>query len=284
MGLSEARPLPIHRGDRTFRRLDFDRYVGIDYSGAKTPTALLKGLQIYVAGAGAEPVVERPPPPARNWSRAGAARWLRDRIAGGERLLVGIDHGFSFPIDYFERYRLGSWDAFLDDFCRFWSTDRADCTVDDVRDGSIWSRIGVPKPAEERAGGNTELRLVERWTSSAKSVFLFDVQGSVAKSTHAGLPWLRTLRREAGERVHVWPFDGWALPDDRSVIAEVYPSIFRHRFPREGRTADEQDAYAVARWLEESDRRGILGRYADPPLTAAERRQADLEGWILGIC
>ena len=27
---------------------------------------------------------------------------------------------------------------------------------------------------------------------SAKSVFHFDVQGSVAKSTHAGIPWLRT--------------------------------------------------------------------------------------------
>ena len=28
----------------------------------------------------------------------------------------------------------------------------------------------------------------------AKSVFHFDVQGSVAKSTHAGLPWIKALR------------------------------------------------------------------------------------------
>jgi hypothetical protein len=27
----------------------------------------------------------------------------------------------------------------------------------------------------------------------AKRVFLFDVQGAVAKSTHAGLPWLHEL-------------------------------------------------------------------------------------------
>jgi hypothetical protein len=33
-------------------------------------------------------------------------------------------------------------------------------------------------------------------------------QGSVAKATHAGLPWLRYLRRQAAGRVHFWPLDG----------------------------------------------------------------------------
>ncbi len=68
------------------------------------------------------------------------------------------------------------------------------------------------------------------------------------------------------------------------MIAEAYPSIFKNRFPREDRSADQQDAYAVARWLKESEERRILDRYFDPPLTDEERRVADLEGWILGIC
>jgi hypothetical protein len=38
--------------------------------------------------------------------------------------------------------------------------------------------------------------------SSARSVFQFDVQGSVAKSTHAAIPWLKRIREAAGERVH----------------------------------------------------------------------------------
>jgi hypothetical protein len=33
---------------------------------------------------------------------------------------------------------------------------------------------------------------------SAKSVFNFDVQGSVAKSTRAGIPWLRFIRQRLG--------------------------------------------------------------------------------------
>ncbi|MHB0958251.1 MAG: hypothetical protein ACYC0X_12295 [Pirellulaceae bacterium] len=67
------------------------------------------------------------------------------------------------------------------------------------------------------------------------------------------------------------------------MIAEVYPSILRKRYPREGRSADQHDAYVVAQWLADMDRRNVLGRYFDPPLSDDERRMADLEGWILGI-
>ena len=59
--------------------------------------------------------------------------------------------------------------------------------------------------------------------ASAKSVFHFDVPGSVAKSTHAGLPWLRYLRNQLGDRVHFWPFDGWAIPAGKSAMVKVYP-------------------------------------------------------------
>jgi hypothetical protein len=53
------------------------------------------------------------------------------------------------------------------------------------------------------------------------------VQGSVAKSTHAGIPWLRFVRQRLGPCVHFWPFDGWNIPAGRSAIAEVYPSLWR---------------------------------------------------------
>jgi len=37
------------------------RYIGIDYSGAKTPTASLKGLRVYLAEGDAEQVEIQPP-------------------------------------------------------------------------------------------------------------------------------------------------------------------------------------------------------------------------------
>src|ERR1700704_4154412 len=101
-------------------------------------------------------------------------------------------------------------------------------------------------------------RLTEERAGSAKSVFHFDVQGSVAKSTHSGIPWLRFIRQRLGNRVHFWPFDGWIIPPGKSAIAEAYPALWKHAYAREGRTPDQHDAYTVAAWLQQGDREGRL--------------------------
>ena len=59
--------------------------------------------------------------------------------------------------------------------------------------------------------------------------------------------------------------------------------MFRKRFPSEGRTADEQDAYAVARWMAQMSERGVLANYFAPPLSVEERDLAEREGWIFGV-
>jgi hypothetical protein len=253
----------------------FERYIGVDYSGAATATSRLPGLEVYTA-AGGEPqrchsrsAMEGA---RRKWTRKEIAQWLLELVDDETRFIAGIDHGFSFPVAYFERYGLQDWDRFLEDFCAHWPTDEDNVYVDFIREEN---------PA--RTGDPAELRLAETWTASAQSVFRFEGKGQVGKSTHAGIPWLARIRRQVGERVHFWPFDGWALPRDKPVIAEVYPSFFRRRSPRARRNAHQQDAYAVARWLAEAEQRGILDHYAHPPLTESELAQATLEGWILGV-
>ena len=62
------------------------------------------------------------------------------------------------------------------------------------------------------------------------------------------------------------------------MIAEIYPSIFRKRYPKDDRSADQHDAYCVGRWLIETDERQFLARYFDPLLTTEQRKIADLEG------
>ena len=126
-------------------------------------------------------------------------------------------------------------------------------------------------------------RLTEERARGAKSVFQFDVQGSVAKSTHAGIPWLRFIRQRLGSRVHFWPFDGWDVPAGRSAVAEVYPALWSRSFAREGRAADQHDAYSVAAWLARADHDGSLAAFLNPELTGSERTVAQVEGWILGV-
>jgi len=255
----------------------FERYVGIDYSGAQTPTSSLKGLRVYAADRLTVPQeVEPPPSPRKYWTRRGIAEWLVERLSAGPPTLVGIDHGFSFPLQYFEQHRLSlDWPTFLDDFQRHWPTDE-DIYVDFVREG-------VTGNADARSGNPRWRRVTELRVRTAKSVFQFDVQGSVAKSTHAGIPWLLYIRQHAKDRVHFWPFDGWSVPPNRSVVAEVYPALWSRTFPGAERTPDQQDAFAIAEWLQRADSDGSLEEYFCPEIEPHERKQAEIEGWILGV-
>ena len=255
----------------------FSRYLGIDYSGAETAESSLKGLRVYQAMPG-EPAVEIAPPPSprKYWTRRGLAHWLAETLADDAPTLVGIDHGFSFPLRYFEVHQLEpNWPGFLDDFQAHWPTDEPHTYVDFVRDG-------VRGNAAAR-GGNARWRRICEQRCRAKSVFHFDAQGSVAKSTHAGIPWLRFLRAQLGARAQFWPFDGWELQAGRSLIAEVCPSMWRQAYPLEGATGDQQDAHAVASWLRDADASGALDVALQPDLGESERAVAEVEGWILGV-
>ncbi len=255
----------------------FERYLGIDYSGAETPASSLTGLRLYSATPAQAPAETHPPQsPRKYWTRRGMAEWLAVELKSSPPTLVGIDHAFSFPMRYFEKHRLQlEWSSFLDDFHQHWPTDDDNMYVDFIRDG-------LDGNGAER-GGNSRWRRLAEERCRAKSVFHFDVQGSVAKSTHAGLPWLRFLRNECGSKLHFWPFDGWVPPRRSSVIAEVYPALWSRSFSKEGRNDHQHDAYSVARWMREKDAAAELGVHFHPSLEPAELTVAETEGWILGL-
>lgn len=91
------------------------------------------------------------------------------------------------------------------------------------------------------------------------------------------------LRKQCSRQPHFWPYDGWEIPEGNSVVAEVYPSLWTRRFPRDVRDRDEQAAYAAASWLQRADRDDSLDGFLSPSLTAEEREVAKFEGWILGV-
>jgi hypothetical protein len=154
-------------------------------------------------------------------------------------------------------------------------TDGDNTYVDFIRDGLFG--FGAL-----RAGNSRWRRLTEE-RCKAKSVFHFDVQGSVAKSTHSGLPWLRFIRQQLGTSVHFWPFDGWTPPPERSVIAEVYPALWSRVFASEDRNQHQHDAFAAALWMQQADTAGTLGNNFEPKLQPDVRKIAEIEGWILGL-
>ena len=164
----------------------------------------MSGLRVFAANRKSG-VEEIRPKNLRHWSRRQIFIWLADEIRLGPPTLVGIDHGFSFPKIYFFRHALKTWPEMLEHFVQH--TPSHELSIENLRQQQ---RI--------RTESATSLRLCETWTSSAKSVFHFDVQGSVAKSTYAGLPWIHFLHKGLPNELFCWPFEGWEPPAGRSVL------------------------------------------------------------------
>lgn len=261
----------------------FSRYIGIDYSGAKTPTANLPGLQVCIAEGNGKPKQQLPCTKSsqsrKNWSRKDIAEWLVKILSEETPALIGIDHAFSFPLKYFDEYAhkglRHTWPAFLKDFQNHWPTCNDGISVDSILKGEAGK-------GEERWGFPGWLRLTEKRAGGAKSVFHLG-NGTVTYATFGGIPWLRYMRQKLGQRVHFWPFDGWSIPPNRSAIVEVYPALYKKFAPQNLDNNHQRDAYSVAVWMAESDRNGKLDKFLKPELKRDEKKQARIEGWILGV-
>ena len=70
----------------------FQRYVGIDYSGAETSESRLKALQVFEASTGGDPKkINTPAAGAKNWSRLEVAQYCLKVLELGE------------PVDHWDR-------------------------------------------------------------------------------------------------------------------------------------------------------------------------------------
>ena len=255
----------------------FDTFIGIDYSGASHTDAPLPGLRVYQASLDHSAIEILPPASSRRyWSRRQVAEWLAE-IIRSKTALIGIDHGLCAPLEYFTQNQLAlDWTIFLNTFTHIWNTDTAAISVEQVR-----KRL---RSEESSPRFHAKWRRLCEVRSKAKSIFHFDVPGSVAKSTHAGLPWIKYLLTECSDHLHVWPFHGWEIPKSKSVLTEAYPSLYRKSLaPPEHFTGDQRDAWAIAEWLRRSYLNKSLYKLFQPQMPEDELRLASLEGWILGL-
>jgi len=254
----------------------FERCIGIDYSGAADADTPLSGIRVVSAIPGGA-LCDVGAQDGRHWTRRGLAHWLDARLSENELLLIGIDHGLGFPEIWRETHGLPSdWDSVLETVCARWPTDLPGARVRDLRksvpDGVVSSLEGDPRWR----------RLAERRVG-AKSVFHFDVPGSVANSTFAGLPWVRWLRKRHREQLHCWPFDGWIPLRGKSVLVEAWPALWNTTIPDPGQSRDLHDARVLARSMADAVADGRIESWWEPSLPDEDRETALREGWILGV-
>lgn len=196
----------------------FDRYVGIDWSGAAQPGYRGVAVAECRPGRGAPRLLR--PAQGGTWTRSAVLDWLLQQPAG-DRLLVGFDFAFALPGD--GRPLPALW-AEIDARC----AGEADLLgrVYAEQDPRFW-RAG-PRPAHwNETPRATESACREAGLGSPQTPFQLIGAKQVGKGALAGMRLLHRLREQAGERYAVWPVDVAGPGDDaRSICTEIYPRLF----------------------------------------------------------
>ena len=205
---------------------EFDRFVGVDWSGASGRQYAGIAVAECHTGTGAPMLVQ---PPARRWRRTDFVDWMAAQAGRGERLLVGIDCAFALPAptagallgaDYAAAALWAHIDAHCAEAADFFGGPFA---IHDSYKSHFWH--DGPRPA-----GFAELHRATEYACRAaglgapESPLKLVGARQVGKGGLAGMRVLHALKTRLGGRFAVWPFD----PVDRAdiVCIELYPRLF----------------------------------------------------------
>ncbi len=242
---------------------------------------------------------------------------LADLRRRGERALVGFDFALGYPVGAAAKLALSgdAWSAMWA-FLASNVVDKADNTnnrfavankmnrlmTDEARpfwgcppkDAQRW--LTSTKPAVHGGDLPPMFRRAEIATQGdgrggAKSVWQIFGNGTVGGQAIVGIPAVKRLLDEMGDKAAVWPFQtGWRAlgPADvegkEAVIAEVYPSLHAAKL-EPGEVPDRAQVRATAEHFARLDEAGKLGPVFAAPKDATPDIVAQVEGeegWILG--
>jgi|GEM_PF-2930465 len=280
----------------------FERYVGLDWSGAKDSRP---PIRVCTATLDSPPKPEDPPTKrAKNWSPDEVKSWLLHALTpDAPRTICGFDFGFGYPIgSEVAVFHSHSWRDLLTGVReRLKSSGAAKALASDLNDefckangcqGPFFNQSEAPSAHPYRAGGFGYYRLTELFIPEAKSQWYVGPGAQVGQSTITGLSMLACLleqRDELGLEFVVWPHESQRLPSNGHVLVETYPSLMGRK--RKAKNQHAADAKAISAWLKRTDESGELTRYLDLPEVVGKqgldfeqvRHRVGWEGWIIGV-
>lgn len=281
----------------------FDTFLFADYSGAEAPAAQRPAISLFRLDRRDETPRKIHGPFIRETLRGEMLEQLNAATREGRRVLFGIDHQWSWPLDLLAAASLRDlpWRECLSRLATGngdlpplgppsqWArafNRAAGAPVFHCRVRTLAKKYGLPTSSSWR--GNP-VRVVETLMKGAKPATRLGGAGAVAGQTLAGLRELHLLLGEIdrlGLPVRAWPFD--ALHDDgvSHIGCEIYPGHYRRELRRRGRveirpdwSEHDRDAALSCVWARSTP----LGRRLDLRGEGAEiRHAARSEGWILG--
>jgi len=276
----------------------FDRIAILDWSAASTPKRGKDSIWLGIAGRGG---VRAENLPTRHTAEARLRALVTETLARGERLLIGADFAFGYPVGFAAQLTgraeaLAVWDwlagAIEDD-----AQNRSNRIAVGAEINRRFPGLGpfwfnptkldlpdLPRLGLTRHGyGNlSDLRATERAAPGAQSVWKLGGPGAVGSQVLTGLPVLWRLRAGFAGQVAVWPFE--AVEVAPVVLAEVFPSLLasevRARLSAGGPVPDEVQVRLLAAtlWHLQESGAGLGAMFEAPPGDTVRE-----EGWILGV-
>lgn len=285
---------------------NFERFVGIDWSGAEKPV-MNRSIAIAICTQD-RPAVELLTGP---WSREKIGEWIIDLTGAGQRTLIGIDANFGFAQSVIEK-QFGAKATYQD----LWKAVESACHNAPNYFASgfwqawpdlFWTHGKMPE------GFTMPRRVVETSCGEAglgwpESPFKLIGAKQVGKGGLAAMRMVIHLKSVLGDRVAIWPFEQNLYNSASIVITEIYPRQFLWRCGHGAtkiRTAQDLDAalnhfdsrLARTNMLSDHDSDAIIsaaglkalcGNAQDLPEKLSHPPQlspriAQTEGWIFGV-
>lgn len=211
---------------------NFERFIGIDWSGAEKPGNRIQVAQCFSGKKVPEIINNRK---QQNWRRKDIIDWLAELHHDGQRVLVGFDFAFAYPYCDKGAYFPGPvpspetvealWEI-IDAICQD-STDFYGGPFYKPQDAMFGEYLHYPFKKGKRYEGRlrkTDASCLNIRGCVPASVFKCLGAASVGIGSIVGMRLLHHVNNKLNQSFLIWPFQD--LDNFRSVIVEIFPRLF----------------------------------------------------------
>lgn len=286
---------------------NFDTFMGIDWSGAKSPI-MTKAIAVAECKQGDAPPRLVPGP----WSRTKVYDYIGRLLSTDTRRLIGIDANFG----YAQETGLSQFGQNYDYRDLWHAVESANLKNDNFFAEGFWQKYpqyfwtGGPKPAHISLPKRlTEITCGQAGYGWPESPFKLLGPKQVGKGGLAAMRMAHHLKKAHGDKICIWPFEQEIADSAQIVITEIYPRQFLRRSAhgnakvqtleelnqalsklgcKKPYNADEFNDHDADALVSAAGLRMLCGKNKTIPGTIAnpeilDKESAKREGWIFGV-
>tara|TARA_Y100001001_G_scaffold164688_1_gene198074 strand:- start:429 stop:1313 length:885 start_codon:yes stop_codon:yes gene_type:complete len=255
---------------------NFQTFIGIDWSGAKTPIHT-KSIAVAITQQASKSVELIQSAKKANWSRSDVHDLLIEKAHTEKRTLVGIDCNFGYAQAVGEaQFGIGY------NYQDLWAAVEQSCCEDtNYFAGGFWTQPNYAPyfwtQGKQPEGFTMPRRVVEQACGEQglgwpESPFKLIGAKQVGKGGLAGMRMALSLKQHLGEKIAIWPFEQDKVDQANLIISEIYPRQFIKRAGLGHKKLDQNTLHQALQnigsyYFENSER--IDDHKADAIITAA---------------